>query len=150
MTNKYDTRDAARKYFESCGLTYKDIDIRALRYLEIELNDQFNRVARAVINGTHYKYDNGEQKPKYWVRVNPAKYYKGIYDPEGNLIMARMTARGTYFTARDVIEFCEGGYICFAPEADAVNLKPVINAFYIWCDWLKSQKEAANAETNAG
>jgi hypothetical protein len=146
-----DTRSVARDYFKNCGLSYKDIDIRALRYLEIELNDQFNRISKAVINNTHYKYENGEQKPKYWVRINPAKYYKGTYDEQGRLIYARMTARGTYFTARDVIEFCKSGCICFAPDADAINLIPVVTAFFLWCDWLAGQKReaAANAEADS-
>ena len=41
------TRDEARAYFAACGLNYKDITLHELRYLEIELNGEFNKIYRA-------------------------------------------------------------------------------------------------------
>lgn len=134
-------RHEARQYFEDCGLSYQDINLRALKYLEIELNDQFNNVARRCILGNHYRYENGRQKPQYWVSVNPAKYFKGTYAEDGHLINAQLTGRGTYFTCREIITFQSDGYICFAADADNINIQPVVSAFRIWCDWLRAQKE---------
>ena len=126
-------RDEARQYFKDCGLTYKDITLGSLRYLEILLNDQFNRVAKACMNGEH-------GKPRYWVRVNPAKYYKGSYDEDGRLLCAFMTGKGTYFEAREVISFNGSGFIGFCSDADNTNVQPVLAAFHEWCDWLKGRK----------
>lgn len=129
------TRDQARQYFKDCGLSYQDINLRALRYLELELNDQFSLVTRAGLEGRR-------KKPLYWVRVNPAKYYKGKYDPlTGTLTYAFLTAKGTYFSARDVVSFQSDGFISFASEADDENVQPVLAAFLLWCDWLKRRKE---------
>ena len=137
------TRDQARQYFKDCGLSYKDVDLRALRYLEIELNNQFNLVAQSCLNGGHC-YPGGGPKPQYWVRVNPAKYYKGIYAEDGHLIKAAMTATGTYFTAREVITFHDNGDIGFAGEADKINVQPVLAAFMLWCDWLRLKRGESN------
>ena len=134
------TRTEARGYFESCNISYLDVDLQALQYLETELNIQFNLVARDCLNGNH-RYPSGETKPRYWVRVNPAKYYKGRYDTkDGHLLYAAMTATGTYFTAREVITFESDGFISFAGEADRINVQPVLRAFLNWCDWLKCRK----------
>ena len=90
------TRDEAHAYFAACGLDYKDITLHELRYLEIELNGEFNKIYREVLGGKR-------KKPLYWVRMNHAKYYKGQYDPaDGHLIHAHMTAQGTYFNARNM------------------------------------------------
>lgn len=126
-------RDEARQFFQSLGLTYKDITLGALRYLEILLNDQFNLVAKACMNGTH-------GRPRYWVRVNSAKYYKGKYDEDGRLLCAFMTGKGTYFEAREVISFNGSGFIGFCSEADNENMQPVLTAFREWCVWLKGRK----------
>ncbi len=132
------TRDEAHAYFAACGLSYKDITLHELRYLECELNDSFNKVYRQKLNGMR-------EKPLYWVRINHAKYYKGQYDPmDGHLIHAHMTAQGAYFNARNVIDFCSNGHIEFCYEADDINTQPVLEAFVAWCDWLKACREATN------
>lgn len=127
-------RNEARELFQSLGLTYKDITLGRLRYLEILLNDQFNLVARKCMNGER-------RKPRYWVRVNSAKYYKGKYDENGSLVYAFMTGKGTYFEAREVISFNRNGFIGFCCEADDENTQPVLTAFREWCVWLKKRSE---------
>jgi hypothetical protein len=130
------TRDSARAYFEQCGLTYSDIDIHALKYLQVECDDEFNKQRKAAMNGDAYGY---------WVRVNDAKYFKGEYDGSGHIICAFLTAKGTYFNAREVVSFNRNGFIGFAGEADDTNVQPVLTAFIRWCDWLKQDKEATHA-----
>lgn len=130
------TRDDARAYFANCGLSYQDITLNELKMLEFMLNVEFNGVVMLVGHGLR-------EKPLYWERINSAKYYKGKYDPnDGHMLCAFMTARGTYFTSRSVIDFNPNGFIEFCPEADDKNAEPVIEAFVNWCDWLKKNKES--------
>lgn len=134
------TRGQALDHFAACGLSYEDITLRKLRYLEIELNSEFNKVYRECLDGKR-------KKPLYWVQINHAKYYKGQYDPaDGHLIHAHMTAQGTYFNARNVIDFCSNGHIEFCYEADDINTQPVLKAFITWCDWLKGEKDHGKAQ----
>lgn len=140
-TDQIAPTSAARKYFQECSLSYQDITIFELRYLHLLLDETFIRVAKAIRCGAGVRYANGCQKPQYWERITPAKYYKGKYDPrDGSMICAYLTAKGTYFTARGVISFYPNGWIEFCPEADSINTEPVLEAFRAWCDWLKERK----------
>jgi hypothetical protein len=130
------TRDQARDYFNQCGLTYADITIRALRYLQIEVDSEFNKQRKAAMNG---------EARGYWVRVNDAKYFKGDYTDDGRAICAFLTAKGTYFTAREVISFNKNGFIGFCGDADDRNAQPVLSAFVAWCDWMKTESAAKSA-----
>jgi len=126
-------RDQAREYFKECVLTYNDITIRDLKYLQVEVDNEFNKCRKAAIN---------DKANGYWVRVNDAKYFKGEYGDDGHVICAFLTAKGTYFTAREVISFNRSGFIGFCGEADDNNTQPVLTAFMAWCEWVKSEKEA--------
>lgn len=134
------THEQACKHFKDCGLSYQDITLRELRYLQVELDSEFISVHRAYLNGQR-------KKPLYWLHANDAKYYKGEYDPaDGHMIHAHLTAKGTYFTARNVIDFWRGGRIEFCFEASDLNAQPVLKAFMAWCDWLKGEKEHGKAQ----
>ena len=124
-------RDSARQYFKDCGLTYQDITVWDLRRLELLLNQKF---IEAALSGN-------EGRPIYWKRVNDAKNYKGQYDDEGKMICAFLTAKGTYFNAREVISFNRDGFIGFCGDSDKINTKPVVTAFREWCDWLKEGRK---------
>lgn len=126
------TRDQARRYFMQCGLSYGDITVRALRYLQVEIDYEFNSSRRAALEGKGWEY---------WVRVNDAKYFKGQYAEDGHMIRAFLTAKGAYFNAREVVSFNSDGFIGFCGEADDTNAQPVLAAFMRWCDWLKERKE---------
>lgn len=131
-------RNEARQCFKDKGLTYNDISLEDLNFLEALLNLEFaKRTVELYLN---------PEKPKYWVRVNPAKYYKGEYTEDGKLICAFLTGKGTYFTAREVISFRRDGYIEFCCDADMKNTEPVMVAFLNWCDWLAERKEDANGK----
>lgn len=128
-------RDELRAYFKSKGLSYSVVSLRDLRMLEMLLDKHFSeqRIERFKTNG-----------PTYWVRVNKAKYYKGEYGVDGKLIRAFLTAKGGYFTAREVISFNRDGFIGFCGEADGSNLIPVAKAFIEWCDYLVNLIEGDN------
>lgn len=127
-------RNEARAYFKNKGLTYNDITLNDLHYLKELLNEQFTKQRKEQIQ----KFG----RPHYWRRVNDAKYYKGDYktDGRGSLICAYLTARGEYFSAREVISFNRDGFIGFCGDADSENLVPVVKAFKEWCDWLAARK----------
>lgn len=122
------TREQARNYFEQCGLTYNDITLRALKYLQIEVDSGFNKHRKSVINGEAFGY---------WIRVNDAKYFKGKYAEDGHVICAFLTAKGTYFSAREVVAFNRSGFVGFCGEADNETTAPVLETFCEWCDWLR-------------
>lgn len=128
-------RDELRAYFKSKGLSYSVVSFRDLRMLEMLLNKHFSkqRIERFKTNS-----------PIYWIRVNEAKYYKGEYDTDEKLICAYLTAKGGYFTAREVISFNRDGFIGFCGEADGSNLIPVAKAFIEWCDYLVNLIEGDN------
>ncbi len=125
------TRNQTRDYFKACGLSYNDITLRDLKYLKIELDDKFNDRSREVMNGNGYEY---------WVRVNEAKYFKGKYADDGHMICAYLTAKGAYFYAREAVSLNTDGFIGFAGDACDNNVQPVLEAFIIWCDWMKGKK----------
>lgn len=131
------TRDQAREHFKQCGLSYSDVDIRALKYLQVEVDSEFNRCRKAAMNG---------DMRDYWMRVNDATYFKGEYAEDGHVICAFLTAKGTYFSAREVISFNRNGFIGFCGEADDNNAQPVLIAFMRWCDWLQQPAETEGTE----
>lgn len=126
------TRDELRSYFTNKGLTYDNIALYDLYVLELICNKHFN---------AQHMENMENNRPIYWVSVNPAKYFKGQYDECGKMIRAFLTAKGGYFTAREVVSFNGNGRIGFCCEASDKNLQPVAVAFTEWCDWLVERRE---------
>lgn len=126
------TTATERARFAASGLSYRDITLKDLQYLRILLDEQFIACQREAFHGKGWAY---------WTRVNDAKYFKGRFDRDGRLICAYLTAKGAYFTAREVISFHPGGKITFCNEADEKNDRAVILAFHQWVDWLAARKE---------
>ena len=131
------TRDQARAYFQECGLTYDDVTLEDLYYLQLLLDMQIFQERKRRYQDRHKPH----HKPQYWTCVNNAKYFKGKYTPEGRLICAYMTGKGAYFTAREVISFNRSGFIGFCGDADDKNTEPILAAFVEWCDWMAEKKE---------
>lgn len=124
------TRDEARQYFIDKGLTYDAITLDDLHLLKWILNRNF---AVIMVEKTKDDLCGG-----YWCRVNDAKYYKGKFY-NNTVVNAYLTGKGTYFEAREVISFNTNGRIGFCGEADGSNMKPVIDAFIEWCDYLTEE-----------
>ena len=125
------TRDEARAYFKDKGLTYDDVLLVDLYYLQDLINRNFIRERIKLL------FD----RPPYWKSVNQAKRFKGKFTPAfhegyGHLICAFLTGRGEYFTCREVISFNADGFIGFCGEADDTNAQPVLEAFVEWCNWM--------------
>lgn len=74
-----------------------------------------------------------DKKAKYWVSVNEPKMRKAK-----PFTYIEITAKGTYFNAREAITFCDSGFIGFCGEADSENEIPILTAF---AEWLKEIKK---------
>lgn len=125
------TREDARAYFKEKGLTYADISRTDLSLLAalLDLHIIRDRMARIACG-----------ECVYWVRVNPAKNYRGEWADNGALIHAHMTGKGEYFSCRQVITFGRDGFIGFCGDASDRNLAPILDAFVVWCDELAEIK----------
>lgn len=111
----------ARLLFESNGLTYRDIDKRAIARLEYEIAD-----AMLKNLGTITSMSLDDEKEIVWAD-------RGIEE-------AYLTVSGTWFQTREAISFNKNGFIGFAGWADDNNLKPFIVAFAKWVKWLAKSK----------
>lgn len=130
------TREEARAYFKSKGLTYSDISCTDLELLTSLLNMRFAEARRARIAA-------GE--PVHWQRVIGVR---GEYRASGSMIWTSITAKGASFSITNVISFNRDGFIGFCGEASEEHLQPVMAAFAEWCDRLADIK--AVSFTNGG
>ena len=70
-----------------------------------------------------------ENNSGYWVSVKPPKYeHRRPY----NYIF--INGQGAYFNNREIITFCDSGFIGFCGEADSNNAKPILTAFGEWLE----------------
>lgn len=74
------------------------------------------------------------KKVKYWVSANEPKTRKS---KPFNYI--EITGKGTYFEDRELITFCDSGFIGFCGEADKENEIPVLTAFGEWLELIKKE-----------
>ena len=125
------TRADARAYFQEKGLTYWDISRTDLAYLCALLDLHFVKERKKRLKSGGYTY---------WVRTNPARHYKGEWSASGSMVCAFLTAKGAYFTSRDVVSFNRDGFIGFCGDADDSNTAPVLAAFVEWCDAMAEYK----------
>lgn len=109
------------------GLTFEDVK-NNIGLLTDLLNKKFREILA----------DTERQKPKYWVKTNPVKYEKSR--PNGTYNYIFITATGTYFEAREVITFCDSGFVGFCGEADDINEIPVLEVFGAWLTNIKKDK----------
>lgn len=133
------TRDKARAYFKNKGLAYSDIKYADLFFLELLLNEQFNKQLKENFLAC------GLNKPIYWLHVNYSSY-NARYDEHDRITRAFLTGEGSYFDAREVISFNADGFIGFCGEASDENTEPVLTAFVKWCDWLAEKKNLPAVE----
>jgi hypothetical protein len=75
------------------------------------------------------------KKKKYWVSTNELKIRKS-----NPFTYLEITGKGTYFEDREIITFCDSGFIGFCGEADNENEIPVLTAFVEWLELVKMEK----------
>lgn len=107
------TRDQARAYFEKCGLKYNQITRYQFDQLRKRLNDKM--IASKLFEETY--------QVNRKTRFSRKEAYIGC--------------KAHYFGDREAIQFNRGGYIGFAGWADNYAVKPILEAFIEWCDYVK-------------
>ena len=74
------------------------------------------------------------KKVKYWVSANEPTMRKS-----NSFTYLKITGKGTYFEDRELITFCDSGFIGFCGEADKENEIPVLTAFGEWLELVKME-----------
>lgn len=122
-----ETNQEARALFWDSGLTYGDIDKRALdvllAFLDIELAS---------------------------CRLNPKTSLQGsmrmqteivsVAAAAGGISEAYLFVDGPYFKEREAISFNDDGFIGIAGWADSKNVRPFLVAFGQWVEWMANRE----------
>lgn len=120
------SREAARKYFDKCGLTYSDIKRIDIEKLNDIVGVEINKLAEENQVISTMKIS---QKVRTKCKTN------------SKIIKAFLYVDSHYFTKRECISFNESGFIGFAGWASECNVRPMILGFIKWCDYLKAARE---------
>lgn len=118
----------ARDYFQTKGLSYKNIDEKSLDVLADKL----------IANLEKYKLEGGFHAQQMGMKLKKRTKLDKKFNKNG-LVRARFYIDGSYFHKREGITFHENGFIGFAGEFSTVNTQPILNAFIEWCDYLSSE-----------
>lgn len=82
----------------------------------------------------HIKQFNKENSG-YWTSVKPP--YRRHRKPYNYTFI---DGEGEYFHNREIITFCDSGFVGFCGEADATNEKPILTAFGEWLEKIKENE----------
>ena len=121
------TNEEARKYFKSCGLSYRDVTEGDILALVLMLNKEL-------------KISNKRGETS----VNTMTLSKKIdmkKNTDGSIKSCFLYLNSHYFTRREAISFNQDGFIGFAGWADDGNLNPLKRAFLAWCDQLEPYRK---------
>jgi len=131
---KTHTRDEARKYWGSLGLTYSDVTEGDIIPLIMLLNKELkisNKTCETSIDNLHLsKKISFTQTPKHTMKT------------------CYLYINSDYFIRRECISFNSDGFIGFAGWAADKTIQPILRAFIQWCDLLKQNKEAIDGSNN--
>ena len=122
-----ETNKEARDLFWDSGLTYKDIDKRALdvllAFLDIEL-------ASCRLN------------PKTSLQGSMRMQTEIVSVPadDGGICEAFLFVDGPYFVEREAISFNDDGFVGIAGWADSNNTRPFLVAFGQWVEWMANRE----------
>lgn len=125
------SRDEARDYFTSKGLTYSDIQKGDIELLMTIVQKHLDR-RNETITDTQMKINKRLKKPSF--------------ERNGRLKQCELTMRSHYFNSREAIHFNANGFIGFAGWADDVNVAPLTVAFKEWVDGLALALSSRSAE----
>lgn len=123
MTDKFG-RDEAREYFQSKGLSYKDITEGDICTLVMLLNKHVKQTCKEGKMST--------------TTMRMSEKIKVKCDTHGRIKECYTYINSHYFTRRECISFNEDGFIGFCGWADGANTAPIVSAFREWCDTLAS------------
>ncbi|MDU0069882.1 MULTISPECIES: hypothetical protein [Bacillus] len=115
--------EQARIYFVDNGLKYEDVTEGDICVLTMLLNK-------------HVK--NAIKKNKNTIdTMRMSQKIKSKYTTKGTLKCCFLFVNSDYFTQREAISFNQDGFIGFAGWASSDNVKPMIDAFVEWVDYLR-------------
>ena len=108
------TRDEARAYFTTSGLTYSIISKGTMARLKIILDREMS--SSGLISGSFIT----DRVPE--IRRPKTK------------VSAHLRCKSNYFKGRQAITFEPDGFIGFAGWADDENVQPILRGFCAWVD----------------
>ncbi|PLR99541.1 hypothetical protein [Bacillus sp. T33-2] len=108
-------------------------------------NEQFNYLMLRETHINHLRLLISEELVDHDKEINmsvkvPLKKDTVVLKTKG-LKYAAIKVNGSYFDGREGITFNENGFIGFAGWASDYNVKPFVNAFVKWMDWLEKVSE---------
>lgn len=116
------TNDEAREYFKNKNLTYNDITPGDICVLVMMLNKSIKKACK-----------NSEMSVD---SITMSEKIRSKYTTNGRLKECYLFMNSHYFTRRECISFNKDGFIGFAGWAGDRNVKPVIETFVKWVDYL--------------
>ena len=125
-----DGRKAARARFAELGIEYGQInegDIEVLYMLA-------NRAVKRFANEPPVKDSISTMHMSKRVKVDKRT--------NGSIRGAYLFVNSYYFTQREAISFNPNGFIGFAGWASDNNVRPFVEAFMEWCDYMEGCKDA--------
>lgn len=108
------TTEDAREYFKDRGLTYDSLNRHNLQALRNFINQKMKD--SGLIKGTFRCKQRAEFKPDY--------FWAGI------------KCRSFYFEDREAVSFNPDGFIGFAGWSDSKNIRPILDGFEEWVNWM--------------
>lgn len=109
------SRDQARDYFKHCGLSLKHITKYQFDWLRKRVNEKM--IASKLFKESY--------------QVNRKTKFNGN--------TAYIGCKAHYFKDREAIQFNRDGFIGFAGWAGDATVKPILEAFIEWCDYVKKK-----------
>ena len=128
------TRSQAFHYYECCGLSFADIDEKALQYLLCLLDEQIALYRKDIIGD----YRN-EERPCKWSFVL-RQSVRPTYDAEGALNFCKISVKCEDRSVCEAITFLSNSSISFAKESTEEDAQPILEAFIEFCSWLEHRK----------
>lgn len=122
-----ETNKEARDLFADSGLSYADIDRRALDALQAFCDIELARCRLNPSGSLH-----GSMRLTHKVDA--------IVCEEGGIESAFLYVNGSYFRKREAFTFNGDGFIGIAGWADSKNVRPFLVAFGQWVEWMDNRK----------
>lgn len=122
-----ETNQEARDLFADIGLTYKDIDRRALDALQAFADIE---LARCRLNPSAPLH--GSMRLTHKIDATICE--------EGGIESAFLYVNGSYFRKREAFSFNGDGFIDIAGWADSKNVRSFLVAFGQWVEWMANRE----------
>ena len=122
------TTDDARQYFKDKDLEYKDISRGNVQQLRRAINKKM--IDSKLMGDT--------------LRCRQRAEFHGPMSYQGRIrsFWAGIECRSFYFDDREAVSFNRDGFIGFAGWADSKHIRPILDGFEEWVDWMALNKRS--------